>query len=459
MTSKDEAVERPFGRRSEPHKITIAREGRTRSFTVRPWAIGAAAAAAVIVGGGYLAATGYLVYRDQILAGHYARQAAMQHRYEDRIATLRAEIDRITSRQMIDKEAVEAKIDLLLDRKQSLDTRTEQVAVLIDRARGVGIAAPIAGPLPEPNPSRVATAFAKIEVPDVTGSIGPAKAEAAEAPAALPASLAEEMGLRSSDASFLDEATPPRQPDSRLAAADDPALPEIARIEHDFAAIEAQQATTVTQLAEKAAAKVKQIRKALSGLGYDADKLVGEPQNRKSVGGPFVPVPNLRAMAFGDQVDAVARSLSDLDHLRQQLDIVPLARPIRGAARTTSRFGVRLDPFLNTPALHAGIDFKAAPGHPVLATGRGTVVRAGYVGGYGKLVEIDHGNGVTTRYAHLSAILVEKGATVRVGQAVGKLGSTGRSTGPHLHYETRINGEAVDPMRFLEAGRRIRSTL
>ncbi|MEZ5841711.1 MAG: M23 family metallopeptidase [Hyphomicrobiales bacterium] len=138
---------------------------------------------------------------------------------------------------------------------------------------------------------------------------------------------------------------------------------------------------------------------------------------------------------------------------------MPLGQPIRGAARTTSRFGVRLDPFLNTPALHAGIDFKAAVGHPVVATARGTVIRAGWSGGYGRMVEIDHGNGVTTRYAHLKAITVKEGDTVRVGQTVGKLGSSGRSTGPHLHYETRIDGRAIDPLKFLEAGRRIRASL
>jgi len=95
----------------------------------------------------------------------------------------------------------------------------------------------------------------------------------------------------------------------------------------------------------------------------------------------------------------------------------------------------------------------------VRATASGTVTHVGWQGGYGKLVEVDHGNGFATRYGHLSSMDVEVGQKVRIGQVVGKVGSTGRSTGPHLHYETRIDGDAVDPQRFLRAGIRLGSAL
>jgi murein DD-endopeptidase MepM/ murein hydrolase activator NlpD len=116
-----------------------------------------------------------------------------------------------------------------------------------------------------------------------------------------------------------------------------------------------------------------------------------------------------------------------------------------------------MDPFLRSPAMHTGIDFRASYGDPVRATAAGTVVSAGWSGGYGKMVEIDHGNGLITRYGHLSAIDVEEGQSIRTGQTVGRVGSTGRSTGPHLHYETRVDGEAVDPQKFLRAALRIGS--
>lgn len=105
--------------------------------------------------------------------------------------------------------------------------------------------------------------------------------------------------------------------------------------------------------------------------------------------------------------------------------------------------------------MHTGLDFRASTGEPVRATATGKVVKAGWHGGYGRLVEVDHGNGLTTRYGHLSAISVKIGEQIRIGQTLGEVGSTGRSTGPHLHYETRIDGEAVDPQRFLRAGVRL----
>ena len=108
--------------------------------------------------------------------------------------------------------------------------------------------------------------------------------------------------------------------------------------------------------------------------------------------------------------------------------------------------------------MHSGIDFRGATGEPVFAAASGRIVHAGPLGGYGLLVEVDHGNGLSSRYAHLSRIEVREGDLVGVGQRVGRIGSTGRSTGPHLHYETRINGEAVDPMRFLRAGLRLAAT-
>jgi murein DD-endopeptidase MepM/ murein hydrolase activator NlpD len=105
--------------------------------------------------------------------------------------------------------------------------------------------------------------------------------------------------------------------------------------------------------------------------------------------------------------------------------------------------------------MHTGLDFRGMTGEPIRATAAGKVTQAGWSGGYGKLVEVDHGNGLATRYGHLSEIEVTVGQTIRIGQTVGLLGTTGRSTGPHLHYETRVDGEAVDPQKFLRAGSRL----
>jgi murein DD-endopeptidase MepM/ murein hydrolase activator NlpD len=134
-------------------------------------------------------------------------------------------------------------------------------------------------------------------------------------------------------------------------------------------------------------------------------------------------------------------------------------RPVDGALDLQSGFGVRTDPFLGSPAMHTGLDLHGETGNPVRATADGTVVAAGWSGGYGRVVDIDHHNGLLTRYGHLSAIDVRVGQSVKSGQIVGKVGSTGRSTGPHLHYETRLKGEAVDPQRFLRAGEKLAGNL
>jgi murein DD-endopeptidase MepM/ murein hydrolase activator NlpD len=141
--------------------------------------------------------------------------------------------------------------------------------------------------------------------------------------------------------------------------------------------------------------------------------------------------------------------------LEKEIDAIPVRRPTAGEADITSSFGVRLDPFLRQPAMHTGIDFRGDAGDPVHATAAGRVVQAERNGGYGQMVEIDHGNGLVTRYAHLSAIAVSNGAAVAPGDLIGRIGSTGRSTGPHLHYEIRMQGEASDPQRFLRAGLRL----
>jgi murein DD-endopeptidase MepM/ murein hydrolase activator NlpD len=134
---------------------------------------------------------------------------------------------------------------------------------------------------------------------------------------------------------------------------------------------------------------------------------------------------------------------------------VPYRKPVIGEVEFTSGFGVRSDPFLGRPAMHTGLDFRASTGDPVRVTANGKVVNAGWAGGYGRMVEVDHGNGLSTRYGHLSEINVKVGEYVKIGQVIGAVGSTGRSTGPHLHYETRIDGEAVDPQKFLRAGVRL----
>ena len=134
-----------------------------------------------------------------------------------------------------------------------------------------------------------------------------------------------------------------------------------------------------------------------------------------------------------------------------------LTMPVQGWK--TSDFGNRYDPYYRVWQLHAGTDFAAGSGTPIRAAASGRVIRAGWNGGYGRMVEVDHGGGLTTRYAHLSKVLVGVGDKVEAGDELGETGSSGRSTGPHLHYEVRRNGEAVNPVPFIKVGNAIKRYL
>src|SRR3569832_60382 len=165
----------------------------------------------------------------------------------------------------------------------------------------------------------------------------------------------------------------------------------------------------------------------------------------QGMGGPFESAGN---STFKNLFD----SWKKLDQLQDGVIAIPSDKPVRTTVSFTSGFGVRSDPFHAGAAMHPGIDLAGAYGTPIYATAEGTVLRAGWnCGGYGNLVEIDHGRGITTRYGHMSAILVHPGDHVTRGQQVGRMGSTGRSTGNHLHYEVRIDGRAVNPIPFMKS--------
>lgn len=165
-----------------------------------------------------------------------------------------------------------------------------------------------------------------------------------------------------------------------------------------------------------------------------------------AVGGPF------EESSEGDEnFRELFNNWKKLDSLHDGAIAVPSDKPVKDAT-LTSAFGTRTDPFKGRRANHGGIDLAGPVGTPIYATADGVVLRAGWNrGGYGNLVEVDHGNGIVTRYAHMSRVSVKAGDRIERGQQVGKMGSTGRSTGSHLHYEVRIDGKAVNPIPFMRS--------
>ena len=175
-------------------------------------------------------------------------------------------------------------------------------------------------------------------------------------------------------------------------------------------------------------------RALLGRLGLEASRFI----STGAQGGPFVPADETSAVAGAGPTAAAA------------LAALPTFLPVR-EVRQSSAFGHRADPINHRGAQHQGIDMMGKHGEPIYATGSGIVTTAGRMAGYGNMVEISHGTGVDTRYAHMARLLVKPGERVRQGQVIGHMGSTGRSTGTHLHYEVRVDGRPVDPQPFLDA--------
>jgi murein DD-endopeptidase MepM/ murein hydrolase activator NlpD len=412
-----------FGRRKEPHTVIIARGNEIRHFTIRPWLaalIGSALAAVAI---GYLLATSYLVLRDDLIGATTARQARMQQAYEDRISALRAQVDRITSRQLLDQQLMETKVSELLARQTQLSQRHGRLGPILERAENeVGGDVPATNDTP-PKPGA-----------EITGSLSQAPTYSV---ASLSAGDTRPFSLWATRSDPLDGETAADRADKLFVS-----------INASLKTIENQQLSRITTLADSAYKNADAITQALEAAGLPVDSEFG----KSDVGGPLVPLDP--SLVFDSKVKELDEALDTLDEVKKEARKLPLTNPAPGHT-VTSPFGVRIDPILGTGALHTGMDFRAPIGMPAKVTAAGVVTRAGWAGGYGRMVEVDHGGGFATRYGHLSEIDVVVGQKLAAGDLIGKTGSSGRSTGPHLHYEVRHDGEAVDPLRFLSVGKKV----
>jgi murein DD-endopeptidase MepM/ murein hydrolase activator NlpD len=354
----------------------------------------------VIMAGWSITTATYFAFHDDVIKGLLARAQAQQYAYEDRIADLRAEIDRVTSRQLLDQDEFDAKLAELVRRQAMLESR--------------------------------ATALSGGADPVATGSIRPA-ARGGGRGTAQPA-----LGDMLFTPHPLDDGK-----QSSIATKLNDVEASLDRVEHDETA-------ALDQMQVRYDGRTRTVRRVLDSLGLRFHAMPA------AIGGPFVPVRLPPANeSFARALTRVNIARAQADDLDNTLKYVPLRRPLAGELEMSSPFGVRIDPFYHQPSMHPGIDFHANVGDPIYATAAGKVVKAGWEGGYGNMVEIDHGEGLATRYGHMSEIDVTVGQKIRIGQIIGRVGTTGRSTGPHLHYEVRVNGEAVNPEKFLAAGGQI----
>jgi murein DD-endopeptidase MepM/ murein hydrolase activator NlpD len=372
---------------------TLAHAGKQVRFG--PVAFWIVVGTIVIMAGWSTITATYFAFHDDVLTGLMARQRAQQYAYEDRIAELREQIDRTTSRQLLSQEQFERQLDELMRRQAALESR--------------------------------ASALGGTAEPATTGSLG--------------AKRSSELGRKPEP--LGDDLLSPQRLDGKQSSI----AGKLERVAASLDRVEQDESATVDRMQARYENKTREIKGVLASLGlrYDA-----APQ---AEGGPFVPVRLPPANeTFARALTRVAIARAQAQDVTNALTFVPLRRPLTGELDMSSPFGVRMDPFVHEAAMHTGVDFRGTVGDPVHATAAGKVTKAGWEGGYGQLVEIDHGDGLSTRYGHLSEIDVTVGQKVHIGQVVGRVGSTGRSTGPHLHYETRINGQPVNPLKFLAAG-------
>jgi murein DD-endopeptidase MepM/ murein hydrolase activator NlpD len=318
--------------------------------------------------------------------------------YEDRIAQLRVEVDRLHSRNYARTGDINLQLQELAQQQEVLSEQHQFVRLLADKATELGIE------------TELAAGDADGGQPMVTGALPPV-----------------------------------------LTPADD-----IAR-----AGLQMQQMMIETRMAlaaisDAAAESTEDILASLKTIGIKPEL----PAASEAMGGPFLPPEDgPDAASLVDDANAVMEALSRFKAAKDAIDPAPIHTPLAGSLRISSSYGNRRDPFSGGKAFHAGIDFPAPRGTSVLAAGEGTVTFAGQMSGYGNMVEITHGAGLVTRYAHLSSFLVKEGQTVKTGTPIAKVGSTGRSTGPHLHFEVRRDDRAIDPGKFLAAGKALQRFL
>jgi len=228
---------------------------------------------------------------------------------------------------------------------------------------------------------------------------------------------------------------------------------KLAALENQIREMESNQLLLYHRFSEVTETKISDIEASLSITGLDIDLLMKRQNVKSGQGGPFIPF-DKAARDSGPlqeslhQLNANVDRLTDLQGLITRL---PLDGPVE-RFEINSGFGVRKDPFTGQTAQHLGVDLGAPYKSAVLSTGEGKVVHAGWDGSYGRMVEIDHGMGLVTRFGHMARINVKEGDKVVRGTVLGQLGCSGRCTGPHVHYEVINNGQHVNPLKFLKAG-------
>jgi murein DD-endopeptidase MepM/ murein hydrolase activator NlpD len=452
-------------------QVYIRSDGRVQFFTFGPTLQATLAGLSLIFLGWVAFATVNVIFKDRIIAAKDHRYQQTVQTYESRVADLQMSYDEVNGALVSAEDKFKSTADELQNKQNAiigfLDSK-RRVDATLTKASSVGVAESTGATIDKNAPSD------SLEAPvspsnlgndsggssDLTVSPQPVKPQPRTAKPTR-ASLLDFRGAmgRIAGALFgkrpsgeITAETVSRHPVLRRLAAQTDRVRRLGTIE----------TALMTRTQDQVAEGVQEIRAVLRHTGINPDQFEQRiAQSEGGVGGPEIPLSSVHIEGISDTAfqGAYLRASAVLEQMTQLLSgmrHVPLVTPVTGPSfERTSGFGARVDPFTGRYAFHPGIDFAGPTGAIVRSTAPGRVVWAGLRGSYGKMVEINHGYGIHTRYAHLSFIIVQVGAVVGEGTPVGKLGSTGRSTGPHVHYEVWYDDVVRNPRNFIEAGRHV----
>jgi len=444
-----------FFQRLFPHRQFYLRSrGSVQFFELSPTFQMTVAFASLFVLGWVAYSSVVVIFKEQIITAKNQRYASMQAAYEGRISQMQLQYDELNGLLVLaeerfqnatrDLESKHRQLTALLMQKQAMDKQ------MLDVKRQVAVMEGYAGRTPT------------IQQASAADGANTLVMEVADADSAARQSREAQQYSDSAIASVAASLAPhPGSSGAKSALAQNYVVRRIAGLEDRLKGVEKNQMSLLSELDESANGKIDRMETVIGMTGLNIDQVVTSMGDRTGRGGPLIPLGAEARSAsdgltdeFEKQFTVLAKRYDRLDSLTTALSRIPLVTPVAsGLYRLTSGFGYRVDPFTGRVAYHSGTDLAGEFGTPILVTAPGRVIAAERRGPYGLMVEVDHGHGIHTRYGHLMQALVKPGDFVQFRQRIALMGSSGRSTGPHCHYEVWFNSVVRDPIKFFEAGR------
>lgn len=421
-------LRRRLGAAFAKHQLILRANGRVRLITIgRGAQVLAVAALATFLGWPVYLILGHLE-KSELIAAKEREIGALKLAYR----SLQSEVDRSEARFRTHARTLEAKhayLVALLERKQALAPDDGSVV------EGGGNGSDLAGRI-ETTRRRLLAQLGELEIVMADPAVGEGSNDR------------EHLAVERRASFSVAERVRMDRERRRL-------VTRIEQLEDRLVAINRSQRGIAARMTQRVVDRIDRVRELIEGTGIDMDALMARigDGTAPGIGGPFIAAGAEMAagVVIPSSIGALDLHLGRLEDVRRLVGILPLSAP-SDHFYVASGFGKRRDPINKRWAMHYGVDMAGVYRSPVRATAPGTVTSAGWSGYYGRMVEIDHGMGIRTRYGHLRRILVRRGDKVDLRQKVGEMGNSGRSTGTHIHYEILVNGEPKDPLKFLQAG-------